>query len=200
MALAQPLPDSAPHTLPRRAVWGLWGGLAGGAVLSAAGTVAYLWPRRAFDRGDAGTVTGFPMGAARYFAGDSSSISPVAQSGYYVVYRVDGFVAFVALCAHQAADRCRLAWRLSVQPEGPVGRFYCPRHGGAWRQDTGEPVTTPPPYPYSFIPHSVPALPLVSLPVRVADGRVRVQLYGGVKYRQLHQPPLIARVSPTQLR
>ena len=107
--------------------------------------------------------------------------------------RQNGFVAFAALCAHQVASRCRLAWHESVQPEGTVGQFFCPCHGGAWRQDTGDPITTPPPFPYSYAPHHVPALPLISLPVAISHSRVHVALGTGVKFRQPGQPPLLAR-------
>jgi len=190
----RPLVGSAALAGPRRAVWGLVAGVAGGASLAAAGTVAYLWPRRALERGDAGAVAEYGVGEVRYFGADLASVSPIVRSGHYVVRRADGFVAFVALCAHQVPGRCRLGWSRRVQPEGMVGRFFCPCHGGEWSQETGEPITTPPPFPYSYIPHHVPALPLVSLPVRVAGGRVRVDLYAGAKERQAQQPPLVARV------
>ena len=185
----------APVTLPRRAMWALWGGLAAGAALSGAGALAYLWPHAAIGLGDAGAAVDYAVGQARYFAGTSDA--PVAdiarRAGYYVVRRADGFVAFASVCTHQVAGRCRLVWRETVQPQGGVGVFSCPCHGGAWRPDTGDPITNAPAFPYSFIPHSVPALPLISLPVAVAHGRVRVGLAAVIKYRQSGQPPLLAR-------
>jgi nitrite reductase/ring-hydroxylating ferredoxin subunit len=196
MAIAIPHePLGSPATLPRRALWALWGGLGAGAALAGAGTLAYLWPRAALDLGDAGAVADDGTGSIRYVAGafDAPAADVVRRFGYDVVRRADGFVAFAAFCTHQVAGRCGIAHHESTQPTGTEGRFGCPCHGGEWRQDTGDPITTPPPYPYSYIPHNNPVLPLVSLPIAVRNEHLHVSLSTAVKYRQPGQPPLLAR-------
>ena len=187
----------APGELSRRGAFAFWGTLAGGATLAGAGVLAYLWPHAPFGAGDAGNAADYAVGTVRYFSGADAKAG-VSRRTFYVVRRKDGFVAFEALCAHNVhnvASRCRLAWSERIQPEGTVGRFYCPCHGGEWAQDTGEPITTLPPFPYSHIPHHVPASRLTSLPVRLVRGHVWVDLSPGAEHRRPpHQPPFVARV------
>ncbi len=129
MAVAIPQQTPAPPlALPRRAVWTLWGGLAAGAALGGAGALTYLWPRRAFGLGDAGAAGEYVVGTVRYFPGIGGGADLARHSGYYVVRRPDGFVAFATICTHQVASRCRLARHESVQPQGTVGQFSCPCH------------------------------------------------------------------------
>lgn len=184
--MAVAIPMSAPAS--RRALWaaGFWGTLASGGALAGAAGLAYLVPRRGPGVGDAGAMAEYAHGDVRVFPGVTATTTRLVWWGYFVVRRADGFVAFPALCAHQSVERCVLAW----QPDRPERGFACFCHGGGWHPATGEPIEVPPPGGAGFVPHHFAAWPLLSLPVRLVRGRVRVD-FSGVTERERHQPPLV---------
>jgi Rieske Fe-S protein len=163
----------------------MWAGLAAGAALAGAGTVAYLWPLRASVLQAVGAVDDYSVGDVRFFQGAVPMSDRVHGPGYYVVRRKDGFVAFAAFCTHQGAMGCTVPWR-------PEREFFCPCHGGSWTRDTGDPVVEG--MPGFSVPHHLPPLPLVSLPIRVRRRQVQVGPLLRVQYRQLGEAPHVARL------
>jgi thiosulfate dehydrogenase (quinone) large subunit len=99
---------------------------------------------------DVGASADIPVGQAKSFTDPSSG-----EPAWVVHPSASTFVAFSAVCTHAGCP---------VQYDASNVQFICPCHGGVYDARTGAVLQGPPPGP------------LPSIPVRVVDGQLQVNL------------------------
>ncbi len=177
-----------PAAATRRLFWGVLGG----ALAAVAGSaLAFLRPHPQVEA-DAGAAVSYRVGGVRHVPAMPAGLDSVqrrlaeaggraARSGFFVVRREEGFVAFSDRCTHLGAtlrydasypgpgcvliERGIMCTTNLADPRvqtGKRGAFYCPAHGASFRLEDSAPLAGPAPRPLNV------------LPVRVAHGRVVV--------------------------